>query len=235
MFSYYGGKSKVVRFYPKPKYNLIIEPFAGSAVYSYNYGLDRNVWLNDKYEVIYKIWKYLTNCNRQQIENIPNLKKGDNIKNFNLLEEEKLLLGFVVGNGRAAPGYKVTSFGDKTHYPKDDPRWRPNSTWTLTRNRILKNLDYIKKWKVTNLDYRDIENVEATWFIDAPYQFGGEHYVENKINFNELAEWCKSRKGQVIVCENSKANWLPFKFLAEMSGCQFRTTEVIWTNEQNNE
>jgi len=34
MWSYYGSKSKVVKHYPKPKYDLIIEPFAGAAWYS---------------------------------------------------------------------------------------------------------------------------------------------------------------------------------------------------------
>ena len=30
MFSYYGSKSKIVGYYPKPEHNKIIEPFAGS-------------------------------------------------------------------------------------------------------------------------------------------------------------------------------------------------------------
>jgi site-specific DNA-adenine methylase len=34
MWSYYGGKSKIVQYYPDPKYDTIIEPFAGSAQYS---------------------------------------------------------------------------------------------------------------------------------------------------------------------------------------------------------
>ena len=30
MFSYYGSKSKIVNYYPPPKYSKIIEPFCGS-------------------------------------------------------------------------------------------------------------------------------------------------------------------------------------------------------------
>ena len=231
MFSYYGGKSKIIHKYQEAKYPLIIEPFAGSACYSLRFGQNKNVWLNDKYDIIYKVWQYLINADRKRIEELPHLKKGDDIRNFNLSQEELYLVGFCVGNGRSSPGYKVTAFGDKTHYPKEDSRWRPNSTWTLTRNRILKYLDMIKNWKITNIDYKDLPDIEATWYIDPPYQFGGDLYVENKINYQELAEWCKSRKGLVIVCENSKADWLPFKFLTEMSGSKHRTTEVIWTNE----
>lgn len=229
-FSYYGGKSKVINHYPEPRYDTIIEPFAGSARYALKHGLNRDVWLNDKYDVIYKLWKYLINTNKEQIENLPNIKKGDDIRNFNLSEEEKYLLGFSVGNGRAQPSWTVTSFGDKTSYPKTDSRWRPNSTWTLTKNRILNNLDLIKNWKITNLDYRELPDIEGTWYIDSPYQFGGDLYVENNINFEELAEWCKSRKGQVIVCENSKANWLPFRPLAQLHGQKHKTLEMIWTN-----
>jgi site-specific DNA-adenine methylase len=33
MFSYYGSKSKIIDHYPAPKFNKIIEPFAGSARY----------------------------------------------------------------------------------------------------------------------------------------------------------------------------------------------------------
>ena len=51
MFSYYGSKSKVVDLYPRPKFDKIIEPFAGSARYALKY-FDRDVLLVDKYEVI---------------------------------------------------------------------------------------------------------------------------------------------------------------------------------------
>lgn len=230
MFSYYGGKSKIIHHYPEPKFSTIIEPFAGSARYALRFGKDRKVILNDKYEIIYKIWKYLVNTSEEQIRNLPNIKKGDDIRNLNLTEEERYLIGFSVGNGRAQPSHKVTSFGDKTSYPKTDSRWRPNSTWTLTKNRILENLNLIKGWEILNKNYTELDNIEATWFIDPPYKFGGSLYVENKIDYNELTEWCLSRKGQIIVCENSKADWLPFKFLTEMSGQKHRTTEVIYTN-----
>jgi len=43
-----------------------------------------------------------------------------------------------------------------------------------------------------------------------------------------------SRNGQVIVCENTKADWLPFKPMVEMQGTMFRTTEAIWSNQRTN-
>ena len=78
-------------------------------------------------------------------------------------------------------------------------------------------------------DNEDLENEEATWFIDPPYKYGGEHYVMNGINYDELAEWCKSRKGQVIVCENTSADWLDFEPLIEITGQRKKTTEAFKT------
>ena len=34
MWGYYGSKSKIASMYPKPMYDKIIEPFAGTAQYS---------------------------------------------------------------------------------------------------------------------------------------------------------------------------------------------------------
>jgi site-specific DNA-adenine methylase len=231
-FSYYGGKSKIIKYYPKPKFDTIIEPFCGSGCYSYTYGLNKNVWLNDKYEIIYKIWKYLINTTEERINQLPNIKKGDDIRNFNLTQDEIYLMGFCCANGRANPGFTVTAFGDKTHYPKNDVRWRPHSTWQLSKARILKVLPYIKNWKITNEDYLNLPDIEATWYIDPPYMFGGNRYIENKIDYKQLSEWCLSRKGQVIVCENNKCNnWLPFKPLCTLHGSKHKTEEVIWTND----
>lgn len=55
--------------------------------------------------------------------------------------------------------------------------------------------------------------------------------VNNKhLDYPSLAEWCESRKGQTIVCENTKADWLPFIPLKEMHGQKYKTTEAVWYN-----
>jgi hypothetical protein len=54
--------------------------------------------------------------------------------------------------------------------------------------------------------------------------------MSNKdIDYTQLSEWCKSRNGQVLVCENSKADWLEFKNINLMKGSKYRTMEALWT------
>lgn len=91
----------------------------------------------------------------------------------------------------------------------------------------------IKHWEIKLGSYDELENIEATWFIDPPYQFGGEHYRHGTkdLNLKKLAQWCKERNGQVIVCENTKADWLPFMPVKKIRGAaNLFTTEAIWTN-----
>ena len=43
-----------------------------------------------------------------------------------------------------------------------------------------------------------------------------------------------NRKGQVIVCENTKADWLPFYAMKNLKGSIHKTTEAIWSNYPHN-
>ena len=219
MFSYYGSKSKIVDYYPPPKHKRIIEPFAGSARYSLKYW-QNDVLLVDKYPVIVGIWNYLIQATKSDILALPDLKTGDNVDTFNISQEEKWLIGFCINGGSAQPKKTAKDY----------------NTWGEAKIRIADDVQKIKHWKVILGSYEDLENEEATWFIDPPYQFGGEWYVKStkNIDFYKLAEWCQGRKGQVIVCENTKADWLPFKPMVEMQGTMFRTTEAIWSNQRTN-
>ncbi len=227
MWSYYGSKSKIVKKYPAPTKDKIREPFCGSARYSLLY-FEKDIELIDKYPVIITVWKYLQQCSPKDILALPKLQGGDNLDNFNLSKEEKLLMGFMVQQGVNAPRKTVSKvFG--------------NGKMALLierdKQRIADNLYKIKHWKITLGDYQHLDNVECTWFIDPPYQHGGEYYhssVNNShIDFEKLGQWCKTRNGQIIVCENNKADWLNFKYLSDLSGSKNRTKEVIWYKENN--
>jgi len=215
MFSYYGSKSKIVHLYPTPKFDKIIEPFAGSARYSLRFW-QKDILLVDKYPVIVDVWNYLKNASEKDILGLPKLKQGERIDDFNLSKIEKHFLGFVVCN----------STGERkqvTMLVKDISQSLKN---------IANQLFKIRHWNIKLDSYENIENENATWFIDPPYMFGGEHYKQSNKNldFKKLREWCKSRNGQIIVCENSKADWLDFKPICKMRGSIRETTEVIWSN-----
>jgi len=160
MFSYYGSKSKVVGCYPKPKYDKIIEPFAGSARYSLRW-YDRDVLLVDKYEIIVRIWKWLQQASKNDILSLPEPKLGETINRdeFDCIEQA-WLMGFLVQQGVNAPRLTVTKYAEK-------------GIRTQKKN-IANQLYKIKHWQIQEGDYNDIKNEEATWFIDPPYQFGGE-------------------------------------------------------------
>lgn len=220
MFYFYGRKFRIANKYPEPIYDTIIEPFSGSAAYSMLY-YNKNVILNDKDEKIYKLWKYLINVNKHDIEKLPILKKGESLNNENfnyLTETEKILIGFYLNPGSAVPKKS----------PGNYCAWNEKN-----KIRLINDLFKIRHWTIYNKDYKDINNIEATWFIDPPYQGnGGKYYrLGNKyINYNELKEWILNRKGQIIVCENSEANWMDFKPLVNIKGQRHKTKEVIWTN-----
>jgi len=217
MFSYYGSKSKIVDYYPKPIYNTIIEPFAGSAKYALKH-YHKEVILYEKSKYVFDVWIYLQNASKNDILKLPILKMGESLDDFDISNEEKQFMSFVINDGAVGGNKKVSRFA------------LPDQISEL--KQTANNLHKIKHWKIYNDTFENCHNIEATWFIDPPYQFGGEHYKESskKINFKELANWCKSRQGQVMVCENTKAEWLKFNPLVEISGTAKKSTEAIWTN-----
>jgi len=220
MWSYYGSKAKVINYYPPPKFDKIIEPFAGTARYALKY-FDREVLLVDKYEVIIRIWKWLQRCSENDIRELPHfIKETDRVSDFGVCEEATLLLGFLIAKASQCPRNKPT-FRATTNRPN-------NINYQL--KTIQKNLFKIRHWEIVCGDYLDIPNQKATWFIDPPYQTGGYVYVENKIDYEYLAGWCKSREGHTIVCENTKADWLPFLPVKKVKGSIYSTVEAIWSN-----
>ena len=125
MWSYYGAKTNIIDLYPKPVYDTIIEPFAGTARYALKY-FDREVLLVDKYPVIIEIWQWLQQCSPKDILGLPRFKAGDNINDYTYsCDAERYLVGFLVGFGFTDPR--------KTATPR--LRNRPNAM-NFTINRI---------------------------------------------------------------------------------------------------
>ena len=221
MFSYYGSKSKIVNYYPPPKHKKIIEPFAGSARYSLKYW-QNDVLLVDKYDVVVNIWKWLQRCSEKDILGLPTLKLGDDIRTLNVNDEAKLFLGMLAGVASTSPRWKVSAYSAEQNGRKNELK------------RIAGHLHKIRHWEIRHGCYMDLQNEAATWFVDAHYQFGGNGYKYGKIDFVFLSEWCRNREGQVIVCENTKADWLPFVPVTKLHGAMSETVEAIWSNHKTN-
>lgn len=219
MWSYYGRKFKIISKYPEPIKDTIIEPFSGTASYAYKYWY-KDVVLVDRYDVIVRVWKYLKQASPSDIWKLPDIENGQRIDVLDgysqMCQEERWLIGFCANNASERPKHTAG-------------RMNFNS-WNRDKIRIARDLYKIKHWSIVHGDYKCLGSVDATWFIDPPYQFQ-KLYVHNDINYKELSDWCRSRNGQTIVCENSKADWMDFRPLVELSGQRTRTLEVVWTNE----
>jgi hypothetical protein len=231
MFSYYGSKWRLSPRYSAPKYNLIIEPFAGSANYALFWGLQNShqlswipplkVKLYDKNKKICELWDYLINVKESEVLNLPLLKPNQKIPE-NLPKGAKHLMGFWCSKAATSPQKKMaaTRRTDLGHWSES------------IRQRIAIQLQHIRHWTIDQKCYTEIPNQEATWFVDPPYVNGGHHYKHFTIDYNFLAEWCRSRRGQIIVCENGNASWLPFRHLHKTKGLKKDSTEVYWERIQ---
>lgn len=225
-FSYYGAKFRIAKkMYSVPEYDTIVEPFAGSAGYAMRYA-DRKIVLCDLDPIIFSVWAYLTRVSPQEILSIPDLGAEETVDDLLICQEAKWLIGFWVNRGAPRPR-KIQS------------RWMregmyPGSFWgERVRQAVASQLHRVKHWKIYHCDYRDCPVTgSATWFIDPPYQStGGKYrYGPSCIDYEKLGAWCRSRHGQIIVCENMDASWLPFRSIGSVLTCAngVRSQEAVW-------
>jgi hypothetical protein len=74
--------------------------------------------------------------------------------------------------------------------------------------------------------------VAAHWFIDPPcVGSNGCAYSHNDIDRVALAQWCRSRRGHVMVCEAAGATWLPFQPLNVVTTPLGGTAEAVFEFE----
>ena len=159
-------------------YEMIIEPFAGAAWYSATYP-EKKIVLNEKYESLYRLWNWLIKeATREELLVNRNFYVGERVDGLGLCQEHKDLIGFCINRGSSSPRNVVQRWSCQV---QSKPDWASTTFHKL--GEIADNLEKIRHWEVRLGDYSDLENTEATWFIDPPYQFGGEHYVENKIDY----------------------------------------------------
>lgn len=230
-WSYYGGKRRAAARYPAPQHSTIIEPFAGAAGYAMHYA-DRDVVLIDKYPVIAEIWRYLIAVRPAEVLRIPIVDHVDDLPDWLPAGARHLVrMNFSYASNR--PATSMTG-GIKRHQAKG----HTDGWGAAQRERVASQVDAIKHWRIIEGDWTAAPLVEATWFVDPPYNNkAGSHYVHgpNRIDFGQLARGCRAMPGQVIVCENEGADWLPFVPFATLNANPSSpgggSKEVIWTND----
>lgn len=204
-FGFYGGKWRdTPRLYPPPKYDVIVEPFAGSAGYSLRYYW-KTVILCEIDPVIASVWEYLIRAKASEVLKLPDVPPDGTVDDLAVSQEVKALKGV-----------------------------RPGSFWgERVRQTIARQVDLIRHWKIHSTSYEECPFTgTATWFIDPPYEIAGRHYHfgSSQIDYAHLGRWCQSRKGDVFVCEHLGAQWLPFKALhdAKTTRAGKLSPEAIW-------
>jgi site-specific DNA-adenine methylase len=198
-FSYFGSKFRLAKYYPTPQCDEIIEPFAGSAGYALRYP-GKKVTLYEVYEPLIELWDYLIHVSEEEILSLPiaEFNKENPVEDIVKCSAARTLMGF----------WLTESQTTSSRYPLSKSR---GGNWTEKKKEdIAKQLKYIRHWKIEKLSFEQIPNRQATWYIDPPYEKAGKRYRHNKIDYQLLGEWCKSREGQVIVCEQDPAKWLEF-------------------------
>jgi len=227
---YFGGKWRATRHYPEPRYGHIIEPFSGAAGYACHYP-SHQVTLIDRSPIIAGIWKYLVRVSPEEILAIPDIPDGGTVDDLPCCQEARWLAGFWCNQAAASPRKRN---GAWVRNPPPDAwgietlGWRPK-----VRQRIAAQVPMIRHWQIVEGDYHDAPDIEATWFVDPPYQVAGKNYPYHAIDYPDLATWCRSRRGHVMVCEAEGADWLPFEPLAVIKSAAGRgrtgtSREVIW-------
>ena len=253
LFPYYGSKHRGAKHYGPPRRDEVVEPFAGSAAYSLYWNV-RRVALYDLSEPVCAAWHWLINCSEADVLALPDVFRSDEEwlelplgprqivywwcryarcdvgtslpKSYLDFTRDRRVTGrfesFVRYNRTKGQTYPIDRLADRVF-------WGPRR-----KRRIIEQKPMISEWTVEQADYRSIPLVEAHWHVDPPYQGKpGRGYIHNKIDFDALADWCRSLPGAVDVCENLGAEWLPFEPLYDSrnAGNRNSSREVVWRKD----
>lgn len=219
-FPYYGAKHGLWHKYPPPAHGTIVEPFAGSAAYALNWSHQCDVILVEKNSYIVQLWQRLQTMT-------PNEVNATILAAVRQPRTNEPLVAFSGGSSAIQPLVEGHSVAVTPRMMKDAPNIAARINYFLPR---------IRNWTILQGDYSDAPDIQATWFVDPPYQphhtIAGLPYGSAEIDYTHLGEWCRSRQGQTIVCEQLPAAWLPFRRLATQKNAVNKPRhEVIWTKE----
>lgn len=226
---YYGSKWRAAPRYPAPIYSTIVEPFAGAAGYALRYP-DRNVVLVEKYACIAGIWRWLIGATRADVLSVPVVDSTADLPSW-VSQEARWLVGFCLQDTAKRPCANLSAGMRRKREAGEDRGWSARM-----RERVAFQVDSIRHWRVIEGDYSAAPDIRATWFIDSPYVRTGVHYKHGSrdLDFAALGGWCHTRRGQVMVCEEGNADWLPFRPLyhtVTAGNHHSGTSELLWIKD----
>lgn len=138
-----------------------------------------------KNECIVAAWQFLIGASKDNILKLPLLRLAESLTDERFQSLPACVRYFI--------GCNI----ERDYKPRNKPS--PSSTWSqYYRQFIADNIHLIRHWKVSHDSYENVENVNATWFVDPPY-IGepGKRYRESNANINyaKLARWVRERRG----------------------------------------
>ena len=147
MFPYFGKKLRSAKLYPAPRYDLIIEPFAGSLAYS-NFHKPKQAIGVELDKRVVDLWNRMARLDVQHPAPLIGSKTNDLLVKLCSYSEHALLSETMTVTSRMVRDWKA----------------------------IQENAIRLSDWALSSVDYRngnyvDAPDIEATWFIDPPYQF----------------------------------------------------------------
>lgn len=210
--------------YPSPLHDTIVGAFAGGAGYELRH-YTRRVILIEKDPTIAALWRWLITATPEEVRRLP-LEIRTTVRDLCLPAGPAALIGFWCNKGCSHPVQTPSAWMRSGRYP--------NQFWgTSIRERVASQVGAIRHWSVIEGDFEEAPDILATWFVDPPYERAGKHYRTKFKDYVRLASWCRRRRGQVMVCENEGAKWLPFSPLALIKANESKTggkrsAEVLW-------
>lgn len=218
MFNFFGRKERLLAHYPSPQHDTIVEPFAGSGAYAVRHRTARRVILIERDATVCALWRRLLSMSTSDLLHLPVPEIGEQCSDF-------LIAVSAARTTKDTPSlFRVTA------------RMREEFARSIPRMALV--LDACRHFEVIEGDYREAPDIEATWFVDPPYQYqsgrwdrtAGGRYLHGSrdLDYGALGSWCLSRKGLLIACEQAGASWLPWQHTRVTANSRQKQYREVW-------